>query len=94
MLQSMDDVDLTSPKTKSEMEKYLDEILKRARKAEEEPKKQAQPRRQPVAGSLAGSGFFYNDISPPPGENKTGNGVNTAPPAPHKSKLDLNEIYT
>jgi len=90
MLQSMDDADLTPPKTKDEMNKILDGILKRARKVEEEAKKQesqAQTLRQPVAGPLAGRGFF-NDISPPPGENKPGNGVNTAPPPKHKIKLN------
>ncbi len=100
MLQSMDDADLTPPKTKDEMNKILDDILKRARKVEEEAKKQAQqapPQRQPVAGTLAGPRFYNNDISPP-GQNKSGTGVNSAPPPPHKkpksSEPDLNEIYT
>ena len=100
MLQSMDDADLTPRKTKSEMEEYLNDILERARKVEEEAKKQAQqapPQRQPVAGTLAGPRFYNNDISPP-GQNKSGTGVNSAPPPPHKkpksSEPDLNEIYT
>ena len=105
MLQSMDDADLTPPnltppKTKDEMNKILDDILKRSRKVEEEAKKQAQQapsQSQPVAGTLAGPRFYNNDISPP-GQNKSGTGVNSAPPPPHKkpksSEPDLNEIYT
>ena len=99
MLQSMDDADLTPPKTKSEMEKYLDEILKRASKAEEEAKKQAQqaqPQSQKVLGNLTGPEFFDpRTLKKLKDENTGGDdtGVNSAPPPPHK-KPDLNEIYT
>jgi len=92
MLQSMDDADLTPPKTEDEMNKILDDILKRAREAEEKAKKQQQQapsQRQPVAGPLgplAGAGF-YNNISSP-GENESGNGVNKAPRPKHKIKLN------
>jgi hypothetical protein len=94
MLQSMDDVDLTSPKTKSEMEKYLDEILKRARKAEEEAKKQAQqaqPQSQKVLGNLTGPEFFDpRTLAKLKDENTKGDntGVNTAPRPKHKIKLN------
>jgi hypothetical protein len=90
MLQSMDDADLTPPKTKDEMNKILDDILKRARKVKEEAKKQAQQapsQSQPVAGTLAGQRFF-NDISHPSGENTPNNGVSSAPRPKHKIKLN------
>jgi hypothetical protein len=88
-LNIMDDADFTSPETKDKdkMNKILDDILKRAKKAGEEAKNQTQSQRQPVADSLARRGFF-NDISSPPGENKSGNGVNTAPRPKHKIKLN------
>ena len=95
MLQSMDDADLTPPKTKSEMEKYLDDILKRARNVEEEAKKQQQQapsQIRPVAGSLAGANFYKDEF--PPGENKSGNGVNEAPRPKHKIKPYLYDFNT
>jgi hypothetical protein len=96
MLQSMDDADLnlTPPKTKDEMNKtkdemneILDKILKMAKEAKE--KSQEQRQSQPVAGSLAGPGF-YSDISHPPGQNgdpKRGTGSAQRP----KHKIKLNQ---
>lgn len=98
-LNKMDDADFTPPKTKSEREKYLDEILKRAEEAEEKAKKQAQqpqPQSQKVLGNLTGPEFFDpRTLKKLDDENTKGDdtGVKNAPPPPHK-KPDLNKIYT
>ena len=86
-LNIMDDVDLTTRKTKSEMEKYLDKILKMAKEAKEQAQ-EAQTQSQPVAGPLAGRDF-YNDIFSPPGENgDPKRGTRSAPRPKHKIKLN------
>ena len=73
--------------------KQLNELLKMIEKKQaqqaqqEKQQQQAQSQRQRVAGSLAGQRFF-NDISPPPGENTPNNGVSSAPRPKHKIKLN------
>ena len=100
-LNIMDDADLTPPKPKSEMNEILDKILERARKVEEEAKKQAQQapsQSLKVLGNLTGPEFFDPKTLPNTGENKPGTGADKAQPPHHKkpksSEPDLNEIYT
>jgi hypothetical protein len=97
MLQSMDDADLTPPKTESEMNKFFDDISKRAREAEEKAKKQqqqAQPQSLKVLGNLTGPEFFDpRTLAKFKGDNT---GVRSAPPPPHKKPKspDLYDIPT
>jgi len=92
-LNIMDDADLTPPKPKSEMNEILDKILERARKVEEEAKKQAQQapsQSLKVLGNLTGPEFFDPRTLKKIDENTKGDntGVNSAPRPKHKINLN------